>query len=87
MAICAWCGEESVDEVVIRPPVFTGVGQKRRLKIEAFKVPVCKDHQNIVRNQPAFYTCGCSYVKGQGKCPIHDNKLRKQFTDDRENLP
>ena len=74
---CGWCDQLAVREVEIKPPVYTGVGKRRRIIKLAQMVPVCWDHKDIVNIQPRFYTCGCSYVEGHDKCPIHDNGLTK----------
>lgn len=74
---CGWCDNEAIEQVEIRPGTFTGVGKNRVPKSLPVMAPVCWDHLNIVKNQPRFYTCGCSYVNEYDRCPVHDNKLTR----------
>jgi hypothetical protein len=80
---CAWCDRDAVTQIELRPATWTGAGKNRRMKMMPYMVHVCPDHRDIVRNQPAFYTCGCSKVEGEDKCPVHDTNLRKQFRDEK----
>lgn len=84
MKLCSWCGKEATEEVQIRGPSFSGVGTNRRMIKPAFMVPVCDDHKDIVANQPKFYTCGCSYVRGEPRCFIHENKLQPKFREGKD---
>ena len=81
---CGWCDNDAVSEIEVRPGTFKGVGKNRVPVKLPLTVPVCWDHVDILKSQPRFYTCGCSYVNDHDRCPVHDNRLRKfsRFKDD-----
>lgn len=80
---CFWCDETSVTEIEIQPAQKGKDKRTQRMVIKkpAWIVPACKEHRNIVDKQPPFYTCGCSYVEGEHRCPRHDKVLKQPHRD------
>lgn len=76
---CTWCDEKSVIQVELEP-ARRGI-DKRTGKMVTKKLaklaPACSYHRDIIDWQPPFYTCGCSYVEGELRCPRHDSLLRQ----------
>lgn len=80
---CTWCEEMSVVDVELEP-VRRGKDKRTGrmvIKKPAILAPACEFHKNIVNQQPPFYTCGCSYVEDNLRCPRHDNLLRQPHRD------
>ena len=81
MPKCAWCEHEASSNLEIAPARYrtNQFGMKAVVK-EPTLVPVCRKHELIVEEQPKFYTCGCTYVKGEDKCSFHGRNLRSVKT-------
>lgn len=78
MTNCDWCEAKAVVQVELEP---ARLGTDKRTGTKVTKKPAklawaCDAHKNIVNEQPPFYTCGCSYVEGEFRCPRHTNLLR-----------
>lgn len=79
MTKCTWCDNTAITEVELEPPRR---GKDKRTGLAVIKkppimAPACKDHKDILNEQPPFYTCGCSYVEGELRCPRHNNLLKQ----------
>lgn len=80
---CAWCGEKAVTQIEIEPAKR---GKDKRTGLMVIKKPplmspACVSHKDIINEQPPFYTCGCSYIDDQFRCPRHNNLLRHPFRE------
>lgn len=80
---CTWCDEKSVTKVELEP---SRRGTDKRTgktvtKKPAKLAPACNYHRDIIDWQPPFYTCGCSYIEDELRCPRHNNPLKQPHRD------
>lgn len=80
---CSWCDEDSIGDVELEPAKF-GKDKRTGVKVEKkppLMVPACSNHQKILDWQTPFYTCGCTYIEGEFKCPRHLRVLRSPWKE------